>query len=70
MSETWKSTRTAVQRLREALSNADEDTVYRFVFWCIGMIIMASAIVVQFGWVGVSFLVGVVFWAAGTSTDQ
>jgi hypothetical protein len=67
MSETYYGAQKSLQRLRAALSEADEDTVYRFAFWCIGIAIMGAAIVAAFGWAGAAFCLGVVFKAAGES---
>lgn len=70
MSDTWHHSRASIRRLKAALAEADEDTVYRFAFWVIGIVIMAGAIIAGFGWAGVAFCVGMVFWAAGTSNSQ
>ena len=67
MSETFEATRASIRRLKAALQAADEDTVYRFAFWWVGICLMAAAIVAQFGWTGVLFCLGIVFWAAGNS---
>lgn len=69
MSETFSETRNAVRRLKTFLREADEDTRYKFIFWVVGLTIMAAAIIVQFGWSGFAFCVGLMFWAASNSNN-
>jgi len=64
MSETLGHTRDAVRRLKLALNEADEDTRYRFAFWVAGLALMGMAIIVQFGWIGMVFCLGVIVYAA------
>lgn len=59
MIDTWFHTRSAVQRLR-----------YAFAFWLIGLGMMATAIVTQFGWLGVLFCAGIIVWRAGAVNLQ
>jgi len=66
MSETWKATRTSVNRLKAAWREADEDTRWSLGFWATGLAMMALAIVTQFGWPGVLVCGGFLVWAAGT----
>jgi len=65
MSETWKASRDSLQRLREALHEADDDIRHRFAFWVVGMLSMGAAIIAQFGWSGFSFCLGFILWAVG-----
>lgn len=65
MSDTWDSTRASLRRLKTAFREADEDTRYKFVFWVSGLSIMGIAIIVQFGWTGVLFCLGMVLWKIG-----
>ncbi len=67
MTDTWSHTRDAVQRLKTALQEADEDTRYKFAFWISGIALMATAIIAQFGWLGVIFCGGAVIWAASNT---
>jgi hypothetical protein len=65
VSETWESTRKSVNRLKEAWSEADEDSRWNIGFWAAGLAMMAGAIVAQFGWTGAIFCIGVIVYAAG-----
>ena len=65
MSESWSSTRESINRLKAALRDADEDTRYNVAFWAAGLLMMALAIVGQFGALGWLFCSGVVIYAAG-----
>jgi hypothetical protein len=62
MSETFKATAEGFRRLKAALSEADQDTRDGFAFWCIGLCLMGSATVVQFGWAGFLFCCGAVLY--------
>ena len=64
MTDTWANTRTSFNRLKTLWREADEDTRWDLKFWATGLAMMAAAIVGQFGWTGVLFCVGFVFWGA------
>lgn len=65
MTDTWANTRTSVNRLKAAWAQADEDTRWDIGFWSAGLGIMATAIIVQFGWLGLLFCGGAIIWSAG-----
>jgi len=66
MSETFKAAREGFRRLKKSLSEANEDTRIDFVWWCIGLCLMGSAIVIEFRWSGLMFCAGaVVYFASG-----
>lgn len=62
MSDTFSHTRDAFLRLKTALQEADEDTRYEFAFWVTGLVMMATAIIAQFGVLGFLFCGGFVVW--------
>jgi hypothetical protein len=64
MSDTWRETRDAVDRLKRNYREADEDARWRFGFYIAGNAIMGTAIVGFYGWYGVAFLIGLLVWAA------
>lgn len=64
MSKTWKATRTSIERLRAAWRNADAGARMNFFWWLVGIAMMGSAIIGAFGWLGLQFVVGFVFWKA------
>lgn len=70
MSETFSDTRDAVRRLKAVLLAADDDTRHKFAYWVIGLAMMAAAIIVQFGWLGAAFCIGMVFWAASSAPGE
>lgn len=65
MSDTFAETKEQFRRLRTALQNADEDTRWSFGFWFTGIVVMAAAVIMQFGWLGAVFMFGMLLWAAG-----
>lgn len=67
MSEAWEASRASIRRLKLALYEADEDTRYKFSLWVAGFALMVTAIVLQFGWPGALFCVGLVVWKAGNA---
>lgn len=60
----------AYRRLKKGLREADEDTRYRFAYWVIGLVLMAGAIVFQFGYSGVVFCIGISLWAIGNGRRE
>lgn len=66
MSDTWDAILDSMRRLKTALHEADEDTRYKFAFWVSGFVIMATAIIIQFGWAGALFCLGMAVWKAGS----
>lgn len=65
MSETFASTRDAVQRLRSAWDQADEDAKWSLGFWFCGVATMNIAIITQFGWLGAAFSLGWLLYSVG-----
>lgn len=67
MSDTWSDTRSSVRRLKAALLEADGDTRWDLGFWAVGLVMMAAAIVVQFGIWGLLFCGGFITWVSANS---
>lgn len=67
MSETFREARDSINRLKTALREADEDTLFMFFLWVVWLATMSVAIVAQFGAWGALFCFGLVIWksAAG-----
>ncbi len=66
----FENTAKSWNRLKRTISEADEDTQYSMMFWAIGLVTMAAAIVTQFGWLGVQFCAGFVVWKTSFPTNN
>ncbi|MCG6203631.1 hypothetical protein LPW26_03185 [Rhodopseudomonas sp. HC1] len=49
------------------MSDAEDNAQFRTAFYWLGLAAMVVAIVMQFGWLGVLFCVGLILFAAGAS---
>lgn len=68
MSEAFAETRASIQRLRNLLRDADEDTRWMFGYWLLGLATMGAAIIGEFGWRGAGFCFGLVLWKVSSRT--
>ena len=66
MADTWSDTRASLTRLSDLWRDADEDTRWDIKFWAAGLAMMAAAITIQFGWIGVLFCGGFILWWVGS----
>lgn len=67
MSDTWSSTRASINRLKKTWAEADEDTRWDLRFWAAGLLMMATAIVIQFGGLGLLFCGGFLIWVSANN---
>lgn len=67
MSDTWANTRASIAKLKRTWSEADEETRWDFRFWIGGQFMMATAIIIQFGSVGLLFCAGFLIWVSANN---
>lgn len=64
MSDNWQEARASWRRLKRSWDELGQfdDAQSEFVWHVVGLVMMAAAIISQFGWLGLQFCIGLAIW--------